>query len=187
MSESMRGHFLIAGCKLRDPNFFKSVVLIVEHNDECAMGLVVNRPSSVSVANALSGHFDLPETGDLVHCGGPVEAGTYFVLHNTSEFPDGEHPVCGGLYVGNSPAVFEEVVRHVSISAELKFRVYSGCAGWGAGQLEGELARGDWFVLPASEELVFHDDPYVIWDLLMRQVYEANRLVPHFSQNPEWN
>jgi putative transcriptional regulator len=187
MSESLRGHFLIASCRLRDPNFFKTVVLIVEHNEECAMGLVVNRPSSISVENALSGNFDLPTTGELVHCGGPVEGDTYFVLHNTSEFDDDEHPVCGGLYVGNSPAVFEEVVRRVSSSAELKFRVYSGCAGWGPGQLEGELARGDWFTIPASEEIVFHEDPYVVWDFLMRHVYEANRLVPHSSKNPEWN
>ena len=187
MPDSFRGHFLIAACRLRDPNFFKSVVLIVEHNDECAMGLVINRPLSVTVANALSGNFDLPETGELIHSGGPVETETYFVLHNTNECDEGEHPVCGGLYVGNSPAVFEEVVRRVSISADLKFRVYAGCAGWGPGQLEGELDRGDWFTVRASEDLVFHEDPYIVWDMLMRQVYEANRLVPHYSKNPELN
>lgn len=187
MSESLRGHFLIAACRLRDPNFFKSVVLIVEHNEAGAMGLVINRPSSVTVANALSGHFDLPETGELVHCGGPVEPGAYFVLHNTSEFDDCESPVCGTLYVGNSPAVFEEVVRKATVSDDFKYRVFSGCAGWGPGQLESELLRGDWFALPASEEAIFHADPYMLWDLLMRKVYESNRLVPHLSQHPEWN
>lgn len=187
MSESLRGQFLIASCRLRDPNFFKTVVLIVEHNDECAMGLVVNRPSSVTVSNAMSGNFDLPETGELIHCGGPVEAGTYFVLHNTQDAADPEGPVCGELFVGNSPAAFEEIVRQVLDDSGMRFRVYSGCAGWGAGQLEGEVARGDWFCVPASEEMVFHEDPYVVWDTLMRQVYEAKRLVPHFSQNPELN
>lgn len=187
MPESLRGHFLIASCRLRDPNFFKTVVLIVEHNDECAMGLIVNRPSSVTVSNAMSGHCDLPETGEMVYCGGPVEAGTYFVLHNTQELDEAEGPVCGGLFVGNSPAVFDEIVRQASTSNAMQFRVYSGCAGWGPDQLEGELERGDWFTVPASEEMVFHDDAYVVWDLLMRQVYEANRLVPQSSQNPELN
>ncbi len=187
MFQSLRGHFLIAGCRLRDPNFFKSVVLMVEHTEEQAMGLIINRPSSVTLANALSGHFDLPETGDLIHCGGPVEPGAYFVLHNTEAFDPSECPVVDGLYVGSSAEVFEEIVRNACAEADFKFRVFSGCAGWGAGQLEGELSRGDWFTFPACEDLIFHDDPYVIWDMLVRKVYESNRLVPHRTDHPEWN
>lgn len=187
MFHSLRGHFLIAGCRLRDPSFFKSVVLIVEHNNEGAMGLIINRPSSVSVANALSGHFDLPETGDLIHCGGPVEPGAYFVLHNTSAFDPAECPVVGGLYVGHSAEVFEEIVRSACAEADFKYRVFSGCAGWGPDQLEGELARGDWFTFPACEELIFNDDPYTTWDQLVRKVYASNRLVPHATEHPEWN
>lgn len=187
MFQSLRGHFLIAGCRLRDPNFFKSVVLIVEHTEEGAMGLIINRPSSVTVANALSGHFDLPETGDLIFCGGPVEPGAYFVLHNTSAFDAAECPVVGGLYVGSSAAVFEEIVRNACAENEFRFRVFSGCAGWGPDQLESELARGDWLTCPACEDAIFHDDPYVIWDLLVRKVFESNRLVPHLCEHPEWN
>ena len=96
MFESLRGHFLIAGCELRDPNFFKAVVLIVEHTEEGAMGLVINRPSSLSVSNALAGHFDIPETGETVYCGGPVEPDAFFVLHNVVEHSGGECPVAGG-------------------------------------------------------------------------------------------
>ncbi|MCH7689208.1 MAG: YqgE/AlgH family protein, partial [Planctomycetes bacterium] len=62
MCDSLRGQYLIAGKQLRDPNFFKTVVLIVEHGEDGAMGLVVNRPSSVTVGHALSEHFKLPET-----------------------------------------------------------------------------------------------------------------------------
>ncbi len=187
MFHSLRGHFLIAGCRLRDPNFFKTAVLIVEHNEEGAMGLVVNRPSSVSVANALAAHFNLPDNGDLVYLGGPVEPEALFVLHGSAECDDGERPVVEGLYIGTSTEIFERVVQSSMQAEDLAFRVFSGCAGWGPGQLDGELARGDWFTLAATAELVLHEDPYSLWDLLLRKVYESNRLVPHFSQHPEWN
>ena len=67
MAATIRGHFLIAGPRLKDPNFFKAAVLLVEHNDEGAMGLVINRPSSVTVANALAGHFELPQASGFVY------------------------------------------------------------------------------------------------------------------------
>ena len=85
MPKSLRGQYLISGKWLRDPNFYKTVVLMVEHNAQGAMGLVVNRPSSVTVAHALSEHFNLPETDDLVYVGGPVEPSALFVLHNCEE------------------------------------------------------------------------------------------------------
>ncbi len=151
------------------------------------MGLVVNRPSSVTVSNALAGHFELPETGDLVYVGGPVEPQALFVLHNAAELNADESPVVDSLYVGNSAEAFEQVVRSSMGDEHLKYRVYSGCAGWAPGQLEGELGRGDWFTLPAGDEFVFHDDPYAVWDTLVGKVYEAHRLLPHSARNPEWN
>ena len=72
-SPLIKGQFLIAGKQMRDPNFYRSVVLMVEHGESGAMGLVVNRPSNVSGARALSEHFDLPESDQLVYVGGPVE------------------------------------------------------------------------------------------------------------------
>ncbi|MGE3316012.1 MAG: YqgE/AlgH family protein [Planctomycetaceae bacterium] len=188
MSQSLRGHFLIAGKRLRDSNFFKTVVLMVEHGDEGAMGLVVNRPSSVSVAHALSEHFQLPDTNDQVYVGGPVEPSALFILHNAAELDENERPVIPGLFVGSSAAVFESVVRS---SAEgnpnLRFRIFSGCAGWGPDQLEGELSRGDWYHHPADSDFLFHDDPYQVWDLMMQKVHETNRILPADPANPEWN
>lgn len=187
MFDSLRGHLLIAGCELRDPNFFKTVVLIVEHTEEGSMGLVINRPSSLSVSNALAGHFDLPDNGETVYCGGPVEPDAFFVLHNVVEHSGGECPVAGGLFVGAGAEEFEQVINRVSADPNVKYRVFSGCAGWGPGQLEQELDRRDWFTHPACEETAFHDDPYALWDLMLRAVYEANRIVPHSTPHPEWN
>jgi putative transcriptional regulator len=187
MREFLRGHFLIAGCRLKDPNFFKTAVLLVEHNDDGAMGLVVNRPSSVTVSNALAGHFDLPETGELVYVGGPVEPAALFVLHSSPALDGGERPVVEGLYVGTNTEIFERVVQSSGDDEHLQFRVFSGCAGWAPGQLEGELARGDWFTHPACAEAVFEEDPYSLWDVLLGRVYQSHRLLPHRCEHPEWN
>ncbi len=188
MSESLKGQFLVAGKHLRDPNFFKTAVLLVEHGAGGAMGLVVNRPSSVTVAHALSEHFKLPETNDLVYVGGPVEPQALFILHNAPELDDTERPVIPGLYVGSSAEAFERIVRAACEGhADLRFRIFCGCAGWAPGQLEGELARGDWYLRPAQCEMVFHEDPYCVWDTLVDQVHVANRLLPPTPANPEWN
>lgn len=188
MSESLRGQFLISGKRLRDPNFFKTVVLIVEHGFEGAMGLVVNRPSSVSVSHALSGHFDLPETEELVYVGGPVEPANLFILHNAEDMNGDEAAVVPGLYVGTNAEIFESIVRSVvEENHDLKFRIFSGCAGWGVDQLEGEIGRGDWLLLPASIGSVFHDNPYQVWDEALRLFHDNNRFVPQPPANPEWN
>ena len=188
MSDCYKGQFLVAVKQLRDPNFFRSVVLIVEHSEGGAMGLVVNRPSSVPVAHALVKHFNLPETEDLVYFGGPVEPTALFILHNAQELDMTESPVLPGLYVGSSADVFERIVRQaVEGDSELKYRIFSGCAGWAPDQLEGEVARGDWYLQPATSDLILYADPYDVWDRLLQTVYEANRILPHTPNDPEWN
>lgn len=188
MSESLRGNLLVAGKRLYEPNFFKTVVLIVEHGSEGAMGLVVNRPSSVTVANALQTHFELPDTEDPVYVGGPVEPSALFILHDADKHEEDERSVVPGLFVGSSADVFEAVVKSVADGdPEICFRIYSGCAGWAPNQLESEVKRGDWHLLPATLEAVFADDPYNLWDESLQRVYEANRILPHLVQDPEWN
>ncbi len=190
MSQSLKGQFLIAGKRLRDPHFHQSVVLIVEHNDEGAMGLVVNHPSSVKVNNALSGHFDnLPESDDVVFSGGPVEQAALFILHNAPQYDGGESAVIPNVYIGSSAEAFERIIREVSsgIYSEINFRIFSGCAGWGGGQLEGELERGDWFTHAATAERLFQKDIYSLWEKELQSVYEAHRILPPSESNPEWN
>jgi putative transcriptional regulator len=188
MSESLRGQFLVAGCRLRDPNFFKAVVLIVEHGPDGAMGLVVNRPSSVTVAHALTGHLELPQNSDLVYIGGPVEPAALFVIHDSATIDPTEDPVVPGVFMGSSAEVFENIVcPDSSDPSSLNYRVYCGCAGWGPGQLESELARGDWLICSASANVIFHEDPYSVWDDLLSRSFRAKRLLPVQCDHPEWN
>lgn len=188
MLKSLTGQFLISAKHLRDTNFYRTVVLMVEHNKGGAMGLVINRPSQVTVSRALQGHFELPDTGDVVFTGGPVEKAALFILHNSQEFDGNESPVVPGLFVGNSPRVFEDIVLSASEGHEqLKFRIFAGCAGWAQGQLEGEIGRGDWLTYPATTDIIFHEDPYAIWDTLCHQISQEGDFLPSIPSNPEWN
>ena len=189
MTESLRGQFLIAAKRLRDDNFYKTVVLLLEHGEHGAMGLIINRPSSIRVSHALLGHFNLPETEDVVFGGGPVEPSALVILHDDSQFEDDGPSVLPGLFVGGSPDAFEKVICEAAASGSMKhcFRVLSGYSGWGSGQLENEISRGDWLVHPACRELVFYDDPYAIYDVVLQRFYEANHLLSHRVKDPSAN
>lgn len=187
MNESLRGQILIAGCQLRDPNFFKTAVLIVEDGPEGSMGLVLNRPTAVTVARALTGHLDLPANEELIYTGGPVEPAALFVVHNSPDLDPDEDPVVPDVYMGSSAQVFEDIVCQCDTYDPIKYRVFCGCAGWGPGQLKGEMSRGDWLTIPADSSYVFHDDPYSLWDQLIAKSYQARRILPQSCEHPEWN
>ena len=191
MSESLRGHFLIASKKLRDRNFFKAVVLMLEHNDDGAMGVVINHPMDVSVSTALSKHFEMSRAGKCLLAGGPVEENALLILHNSTDYDQEHDPVVPGVFVGTSPDVFEKVVesslQNDDSGNDFQFRIYAGYSGWGAGQLEQEMNHGDWFTLPASAEMVFGREPYDVWEEAMKQLHERKRFFPHQPPNPEWN
>lgn len=185
----LRGQFLIAAPHLKqDPNFHKTLVLIVEHGPSGAMGLVMNRPSTVLVSHALAGHIEIPDTGDLVYCGGPVEPAALFVLHSCHELSLEEPAVCSGVYLGSSPEIFEQALLQAATGLSgARCRVFMGCAGWGPGQLENELARCDWRVIPADAAAVFADDPYALYDDAWKQSQSDHRLIPDVSPRPELN
>jgi len=191
MSESLRGHFLIAAKHLRDSNFFKAVVLMLEHNEDGAMGVVINHPMDVSVSSALSKHFEESKAGQSLLAGGPVEENALLILHNSLDYDQEHDPVVPGVFVGTSPDVFEKVVesslQDEAASSEFQFRIYAGYSGWGEGQLEHEMNRGDWFSIPASAKLIFDQTPYAVWEAATKQFYERKRIFPNQPTNPEWN
>ncbi|MDA7503461.1 YqgE/AlgH family protein [Planctomicrobium sp.] len=188
MSHSLRGKFLIAGTKLRDSTFFKSVILIVEHGPDGAMGLIVNQPSSNTVSYALQEHMSLPENQELVYVGGPVEPENLFVVHNSADLDPTEMPVVEDVFMGSSSEVFVDILQaSIDEPDGLAYRVYMGCSGWGPDQLEGELERGDWLTVDAAAETVFHKDPYQIWNELIGKTYQTKRLFPIECDHPEWN
>jgi putative transcriptional regulator len=188
MSKSLRGHCLVASKSLRDPNFHQTIVLLLEHGEQGATGLIVNRPTSIKVSHALAGHFSLPEMEDVVFVGGPVEPTALLMLHNAEAYEDSETSPIPGLYIGGSAASFEQVLRNCGHGADQPhFRIFSGYAGWGPEQLEGEIDRGDWLLHPGCCDLLFRADPYEVYETVLKKIAETNRLLPYDVKNAQWN
>ena len=188
MSSSLQGHFLIAADHLRDPNFYRSVVLLLEHNDEGAMGLGLNRPSAVSVETALSEHMQTGSCETPVFVGGPVETSALFIMHNCLSLGQHDQEIAPGVFLAGSHESFESVVNDgLKPEREVRFRVYCGYAGWGSDQLESEIDRGYWLTLKSDGPLILEEDPYGLWEVCMRRLHRANRMLPHNVRNPEWN
>jgi len=153
---TLTNHFLIAMPSLADPNFARTVTYLCEHNDEGALGIVVNRPSEVTLEELL-GHMGIDtaslERGDTpVYMGGPVQRERGFVLHPPEGDWDASLRVADGVCVTTSRDILEAVARGAGPS---RFLVALGYAGWGPGQLEQEMAENAWLSGPAEPALMF--------------------------------
>jgi putative transcriptional regulator len=160
--DSLQGSLLIASPSLFDPNFRRTVVLVGEHNDEGALGLVINRPTEVRVEDAVP-LLAVMAGADLLFAGGPVQSQAAVVL---AEF---RHPDSAGLLVFDSIGFMMGEVEAESAQAVTRARVFAGYAGWGPGQLEGEMEAGGWIVEPAMPGDVFTDDPERLWSEVLRR------------------
>jgi putative transcriptional regulator len=161
--ESLRGHLLIAGPSLLDPNFWRTVVLVGEHSEEGALGVVLNRSSETPVEEALPELTLLAEDLGAVHVGGPVQPSAVVVL---ADFVD---PDAAEALVLDSVGFLPSEVEPDALGELRRARVYAGYAGWGPGQLDGELEEGSWIVEPARPEDVFTDDPESLWSEVLRR------------------
>jgi putative transcriptional regulator len=161
--ESLRGQLLIAGPGLLDPNFWRTVVLVGEHSEEGALGVVLNRSSETPVLEALPELADLAEDIGAVHVGGPVQPSAVVVL---ADFVDTE---AAESLVVDSVGFLPSEVEPDAIGELRRARVYVGYAGWGPGQLDAELEDGSWIVEPALTDDVFTDDPEALWGEVLRR------------------
>jgi len=162
---SLAGQLLVAAPELEDPNFHQTIVYMVEHNTRGALGLVINRKIGSGPLGKLLAGMGIEEGADIeavipIHGGGPVERHLAFMLHSAD-------------YQRDKTVVFEELValgarsdQLAAIALEQGTRqglIAFGYAGWGAQQLEGEIARGSWFTIPPDEELLFDDAIATKW------------------------
>ena len=152
----LANQLLIASPALSDPNFARSVTLICQHDDDGAMGVIVNRASEYTLGEVLR-QMNLasqdPRLDDqVVLAGGPVHPERGFVLHDGDREWDSTLAIADGLYVTTSRDVLEAMARG---DGPRSATVALGCAGWGAGQLEHELVENSWLTVPADAELLF--------------------------------
>jgi putative transcriptional regulator len=173
---------LIAGPGLLDPNFWRTVVLIIEHTEEGALGLVLNRPSETTVGEAVPQLEELVDAGDRLFIGGPVQPSSVMVL---AEFEDpGDAALVafddvGVLGTGPSPDERAAGVR--------RGRAFVGHAGWGPGQLDAELERGDWILEPARNDDAFCANARELWSEVLTRKGGSYALVARMPPDPSVN
>jgi putative transcriptional regulator len=173
---------LVAAPGLLDPSFRRSVVLIGEHGDEGAMGVVLNRRSEVTVDEAVPALAEVVDGEELVHVGGPVQPQAIVVL---GEFDDPER--AGVLVFGAVGFLPGEIDDSDELGELARARVFAGYAGWGPGQLESELAESSWIVEPAQPGDVFTGDPDALWSSVLRRKGGPFALLSTMPLDPSLN
>jgi putative transcriptional regulator len=167
---SFKGQFLIAAPDLHDPNFHRAVLLMLEHSPGGAAGVIINRPTSASLAklaeDVLGETFDWDRP---IHLGGPVP-GPLLVLHSQQDVAD--HEILDDVFSTVDPDHLRDLIRR----RPEQVLFLANYAGWGPGQLEAEMAEDTWYVLPASTAQIFGEKGEAFWRDLVKE-YHSGRLV----------
>ena len=183
-ASSLQGHLLVASTDLADPNFHKSVVLLVRHDEDGALGLVLNRPTRTPLKEVWKEVGESPcNIETVLYLGGPVQ-GPLFALHSDGEI--GKTEILPGAYFSPDPAELEQLAAG---SAD-RIRFFVGYAGWGAGQLERELGERSWLTIPASVEHIF-SEPDDLWEKILRRISSDRMIsamqIKHVPTDPQLN
>jgi len=167
-SAPTKGRLLVATPPLEDPNFDRTVVYVLEHRDDGALGVVINRPTGESLDEPLDRWVDLQAEPESIFLGGPVETDALIALayanRPVTEPSDELSPVAGRVASADlttDPVLLAGLVDSV--------RIFRGYAGWGPGQLEGEIESGAWLVLDAEPDDVFAAEPDELWRSVLRR------------------
>jgi putative transcriptional regulator len=182
MEESLTGQLLLASPTLMDPNFRRAVVLIGVHSEEGAMGVVLNRPSEVTVSEAVPQLQQAVQEREPVYVGGPVQPSSIVFL---AEFLD---PSPAGLLVlGRIGFPAPDAGIDELTEATARRRVFAGYAGWGEGQLDAELDQGDWIAHSAVPDDVFTEVPDELWSSVLTRKGGSYSLLASMPLDPSVN
>lgn len=173
---------MIAGPTLLDPNFWRSVVLVVEHSEDGALGLVLNRASETTVGDAVPQLEDLVDLEEQLFIGGPVQPSAVIVLAEFEDAGDAALIAFDDIGVLGADASLEDVGAGVRSG-----RAFVGHAGWGPGQLDSELERGDWILEPARREDAFTADPRELWTEVLTRKGGSYALIARMPPDPSVN
>jgi len=176
------GALLIAPPMMKDPNFFRSVVLLCEHGPEGSFGLILNRRVDVEtdfLQTELSGY----DGGFLL--GGPVQTDTLHFLHHFEDVPE-SIPFMKDVFWGGDFEFVKSICKARPV-AEDELKLYIGYAGWGEGQLQGEIDAGGWIVTPGDASAVFAQEPDQLWRKRLRKLGGEYAVMANYPVDPRMN
>jgi putative transcriptional regulator len=173
------GKLLVSSKGLPDPNFDKTVVLLIQYDDHGSLGLMINRRTDVTLSKLLEGVDTAKHASDAVFEGGPVEMQTVFALLKAQKKPDDATSILSDVYLVNTKPPLQKALSDGSGSGDV--RVYVGYCGWGPGQLENEMRLGGWWIFRGAAGTVFDPNPTSLWSRLIlrteQQIAQA-RIMP---------
>ncbi len=166
--DTLTGHFLVSTNQLRDPGFAKTVVYIIKHSADGAMGIIVNRPrgkvSLAEISEMMGLELSEDQTELVVFYGGPVELDRGLLLHSSDVLLETSHLVTQGVAVTSDPALLESIAQGAGPE---NYIFALGYAGWAPNQLEREIAAGSWLTQEADLPSLFAEEPEKTWELLI--------------------
>jgi putative transcriptional regulator len=177
-SQIQKGTLLIATPELEDGIFFRSVILVCEHNPNGSFGLVINKSLNLELPEEIVNINELANPHVSIRAGGPVQTNQMMLLHTSSEVPSQTLQVCEGVYLGGDLQFLQEALSDANGP---EIQLCFGYAGWGAGQLEREFLDGGWFIYPGSARVIFRTASDKMWALLLREMggkYASLSMIP---------
>jgi len=165
VAELKAGQLLVAPRDPPDPHFAETVILLVQHDEEGAVGLMINRRTRVPISEALDRSGVANGRSEPIYMGGPVELSGVLALLRSHSAPEDATQIFADVYAISTKSLLEKTLASKADSSQ--FRVYLGYCGWGAGQLENEVKRGGWHVFDGDASLVFDSDPATVWQRLI--------------------
>lgn len=164
--EPSPGSLLIAAPTMNDPHFARTIVLLLDAGHEGALGVVLNRPTDLGVAEVLAPWASVVSGPDVLFEGGPVETDSALAVAYVEA---DDEPVGWRRAFANTGLVDLDAPVEIVAAAVSQLRIFAGYAGWSSGQLEGEIAEGAWYVVPAEATDPFHADPSGLWSTVLRR------------------
>ncbi len=166
-----------------DPNFYRTVVLVCEHDEEGSFGLILNRPLELLLTDVLE-EDDLPSK--QICLGGPVQQNTLHYLHRLGADVANSIDVTDGIFWGGEFDRLKELLRDGAASED-DVKLFLGYAGWSPGQLDDEIAADGWIVTPATADLVFSSDASRLWRAVLRTMGGSYATMANFPDDPRLN
>ena len=180
-AETARTFLLVAQPDMLDPNFFRTVVLVMRPEDGGPLGVILNRPTNVQLRELYPERAELTGRDDLVFFGGPVQPDALLFAFRSAEKPPKGLNVTGDIYISGFSEVLDELLKHPENAKEQRF--FAGYAGWAQGQIEFEIARGGWYTLPLDVDAIFKMNPLTIYDELVKRA--AVRRIETWREFPD--
>ncbi|MET9510484.1 YqgE/AlgH family protein [Streptomyces flavidovirens] len=181
---SLTGRLLVASPALADPNFDRAVVLLIDHDDEGSLGVVLNRPTPVGVGDILLPWAGLAGDPGVVFQGGPVSLDSAL---GVAVIPGDEGPLGWRRVYGAIGLVDLEAPPELLAAALGSLRIFAGYSGWGPGQLEEELKTGAWYVVESEPGDVSSPEPESLWRAVLRRQRSKLAMIATYPDDPSLN